>query len=181
MALNLQKGQREALSAQKFMVGLGWDVSSQSPAVDLDASVFMLNAAGKIPSDDYVIYFGQHASPNQSVVHSGDNLTGDGDGDDEQIVIDLNKLEAGIEQIVVVVNIYEALDRRQNFGQVRNAFIRIVDTSGAELMKYELDEDFSVETGLEFGRLYLRGGAWKFEAMGIGSKADLGGFMGKYS
>lgn len=180
MSLNLVKGQRESLSQVKFNIGLGWD-TNPSNTPDLDASILLLNAEGKLVSEKHLVYFGQLSSPNGSVVHSGDNLTGAGDGDDEVIKIDLSKIESGVNQIVVVVNIYDAVNRRQNFGQIRNAFIRIIDESGKEVMKYELDEDFSVETGLEFGRLYNRNGDWKFEAIGAGAQADLAFYLKKYS
>ena len=182
MAINLQKGQRENINAQKFTIGLGWDTnaSSTGAAFDLDASVFLLSSKGKIVSDEYFIFYNNTKSPDGAVVHTGDNQTGAGDGDDESVTVDLSKINSAVEEICIVVTIHEAESRKQNFGQVRNSFIRIYDEKNTELVKYELDEDFSVETGVEFGRLYKRDGKWKFEASGIGYKQDLSFFLSKY-
>ena len=115
-------------------------------------------------------------------MHSGDNLTGDGDGDDEQVIVDLSKIDANATEICVVITIHDAENRKQNFGQVRNSFIRIVDAnSNQELLKYELEEDFSVETAVEFGRIYKRNGEWKFEAGGAGMKGGLQDYLTKYN
>jgi tellurium resistance protein TerD len=183
MAINLQKGQRETLNAQKFTIGLGWDTNSSASGgdFDLDASVFMLTEAGKIPADEFFIFYNNANSPDGAVTHTGDNRTGDGDGDDEQIVVDLSRIDQRVTQICVVVTIHDADTRRQNFGQVRNSFIRIADASGAELVKYELDEDFSIETAVEFGRIYKRGAEWKFEAVGMGMKGGLGDYLARYN
>jgi tellurium resistance protein TerD len=153
MAINLQKGQRENINAPKFTIGLGWDTNSSSTGTgfDLDASVFILGENKRLVSDEYFIFYNNLKSPDGSVVHTGDNLTGDGDGDDEQIKIDLTKINSAVKEICVVVTIHEAESRKQNFGQVRNSFIRIVDDSNnIELVKYELEEDFSIETAVEF-------------------------------
>lgn len=184
MAINLQKGQRENLNAQKFIIGLGWDTNTSSTGgdFDLDASAFVLGENKKILSDKHFVFYNNLNSPNDAVVHTGDNLTGDGDGDDEQIVVDLSKIDADASEICVVVTIHEAETRKQNFGQVRNSFIRIVDAnSNQELLKYELEEDFSIETAVEFGRIYKRNGEWKFEAVGSGMKGGLEDYLNKYN
>lgn len=184
MAINLEKGQRQNINAPKFTVGLGWDsnASNTGEAFDLDASVFILGANGKLISDSHLVFYNNLTSPDQAVSHLGDNLTGVGDGDDEQIVVDLSKISATVNEICFVVTIHQADTRRQNFGQVRNSFIRIVDGSNnTELVKYELDEDFSIETAVEFGRLYKRNDEWKFEAVGSGLKGGLQDFINKYS
>jgi len=184
MAINLQKGQRESLSAQKFTIGLGWDTnaSSTGAAFDLDASVFMLGANGKLVADEYFVFYNNHQSPDSAVTHTGDNLTGDGDGDDESINVDLSKINAAVQEICIVVTIHDAEARKQNFGQVRNSFVRIVDgNSNAELVKYELEEDFSIETAVEFGRIYKKNNEWKFEAVGVGMKGGLQDYLNKYN
>lgn len=184
MAINLQKGQRENINAPKFTIGLGWDTNSSSTGVDfdLDASVFILGENKKVLSDSHFIFYNNLKSPDGSVEHTGDNLTGDGDGDDEQIKIDLTKIDPSVKEICIVVTIHDAEARKQNFGQVRNSFIRIVDDSNnTELVKYELEEDFSIETAVEFGRIYNKDGQWKFEAIGMGQKGGLEDFLNKYN
>ncbi|WP_281235113.1 TerD family protein [Flavobacterium gelatinilyticum] len=184
MAINLQKGQRENINAPKFTIGLGWDTnnSSTGSSFDLDASAFIVGANGKILSDDHFIFYNNLKAPDESVIHTGDNLTGDGDGDDEQIKIDLTKINSAVKEICIVVTIHDAESRRQNFGQVRNSFIRIVDDSNnTEMVKYELEEDFSIETAVEFGRIYNKDGQWKFEAMGVGMKGGLQDYLNKYN
>ncbi|WP_029276953.1 TerD family protein [Pedobacter borealis] len=183
MAINLQKGQRENIDAPKFTIGLGWDTNSSSTgsAFDLDASVFLLNDQKKLISDESFVFYNNLVSPDGSVEHTGDNLTGDGDGDDEQIKIDLTKADAKVNEICIVVTIHDADNRRQNFGQVRNSFIRIFDAVTNEvILKYELEEDFSIETAVEFGRIYKREGKWKFEAVGVGMKGGLQDYLNKY-
>ena len=183
MAINLEKGQRQAVSAPKFTVGLGWDSNSSatSEAFDLDASVFLVGANGKTPTDNHFIYYNNLKSPDEAVIHTGDNLTGAGDGDDEKVQVDLSRISADVHEICFVVTIHKADERRQNFGQVRNSFIRIIDQNNTELVKYELDEDFSIETAVEFGRLYKRNDEWKFEAVGIGMKGGLQDYLNKYN
>ena len=184
MAINLEKGQRQNIAAPKFTVGLGWDTNSGNTgeAFDLDASVFILGANGKLVSDNHFVFYNNLKSPDEAVVHAGDNLTGEGDGDDEKIMIDLSKISDSVNEICFVVTIHHAGERRQNFGQIRNSFIRIVDASNnTELVKYELDEDFSIETAVEFGRLYKRNNEWKFEAVGSGLKGGLQDFLTKYN
>lgn len=184
MAINLQKGQRENIDAPKFTIGLGWDTNSSSTGTsfDLDASLFLLGDNKKIISDEHFVFYNNLISPDGAVEHTGDNLTGDGDGDDEQVKIDLSKIDAKVAEVTIVVTIHEAEARRQNFGQVRNSFIRIFDTvTNVELLKYELEEDFSIETAVEFGRLYKREGKWKFEAVGAGMKGGLQDYLNKYN
>ena len=183
MAINLQKGQRENIDAPKFTIGLGWDTnnSSTGSAFDLDASIFILNDQKKLISDENFVFYNNLISPDGSVEHTGDNLTGDGDGDDEQIKVDLTKADAKVSEICIVVTIHYAENRRQNFGQVRNSFVRIFDAVTNEvILKYELEEDFSIETAVEFGRIYKREGKWKFEAVGMGMKGGLQDYLNKY-
>ena len=172
MAINLQKGQRVEIGLQHVTVGLGWDPNTTGGAAfDLDASAFMLGANGKLPADEYFVFYNNPKSKDASVESSGDDTSGgnsDG-GDDESLDVQLDKVSPEIQEIVFVATIYDAIARRQNFGQVRNAYIRICDAkTNEELCRYDLDEDFSTQNGVEFGRLYRRGGAWKFEAMGNG-------------
>lgn len=183
MAINLQKGQRENINAQKFTIGLGWDTNASSTGAgfDLDASVFILGANGKIVSDEYFVFYNNTKSPDEAVIHTGDNLTGAGDGDDESITVDLSKINAAVKEICIVVTIHDAEARKQNFGQVRNSFIRIYDQGNTELVKYELDEDFSIETAVEFGRIYQKDSQWKFEAVGAGMKGGLEDYLKKYN
>ena len=183
MAINLQKGQRENIDAPKFTIGLGWDTNSSTTgsAFDLDASIFMLDQNKKLVSDEHLVFYNNLKSPDEAVEHTGDNLTGDGDGDDEQIKVDLTKADSRVAEICVVVTIHDADSRRQNFGQVRNSFVRIFDAVTNEvLLKYELEEDFSIETAVEFGRIYKREGKWKFEAVGMGMKGGLQDYLNKY-
>ena len=184
MAINLQKGQKIDVGLSSINVGLGWTPSEGTgQSFDLDASAFMINAARQIASESYFIFYGNPDSPDGGLHHSGDDPTGNSSaaGDDEVISVNLGKVNADVQEIVFVVTIHEAAERRQNFGQVRNSYIRIVDNSnGQEIAKYELDEDFSIETSVEFGRLYRRGAQWKFEASGIGYREDLAFFVAKY-
>lgn len=197
MAINLQKGQRIEVGLQKVGIGLGWDPNeSTAHDFDLDASTFMLGESGKIPTEAHFVFYnspkdpsGRPISPDGSVLGSFDDTTGnesDG-GDDETIDIDLAKVDPAIQELVIVVTIHDYEARKQNFGQVRNSYIRIFDAAkgendpAAELCKYELDEDFSIETAVAFGRLYRRDGGWKFEAIGQGAQGGLGHFVGKYN
>ncbi|CAM3811730.1 chemical-damaging agent resistance protein C [Flavobacterium branchiophilum NBRC 15030 = ATCC 35035] len=184
MAINLEKGQREKINVPSFKVGLGWDSnqSATGDAFDIDASVFILGANGKLVSDNHFVFFNNLASPDGAVVHSGDNLTGAGDGDDEVISIDLSKITNDVTEITFVVTIHKAAEKRQNFGQIRNSFIRVVNQqNNEEIVKYELDEDFSIETAVEFGRIYKRNDEWRFEAVGNGLKGGLQDFLNKYN
>jgi tellurium resistance protein TerD len=184
MAINLQKGQRQNIDAPRFVVGLGWDTNATSTgtAFDLDASIFILADNKKLVSDEHFVFYNNLKSPDDAVEHSGDNLTGDGAGDDEQIKVDLSKIDSRVSEICIVVTIHEAEQRRQNFGQVRNSFVRIVDaTTNTEILKYELEEDFSIETAVEFGRIYKKDGNWKFEAVGSGMKGGLQDYLNRYN
>lgn len=184
MAINLVKGQRQKITAPKFTIGLGWDENSSSTGTefDLDASAFILGENGKLLSDNHFIFYNNLTSPNGSLEHTGDNTTGDGDGDDEQIKVDLSKIDANAVEIRIVVTIHDAEDRKQNFGQVRNSFARIFDTNtDEEILMFELEEDFSIETAVEFGRIYKRNGEWKFEAVGTGMKGGLQDYLNKYN
>lgn len=182
--INLEKGQRVAVDLPSFTIGLGWDVNQSSTGTDfdLDASAFIIGENGKILADEYFVFYNNLKSPDGAVEHTGDNLTGEGEGDDESIRIDLSKIDPRATEICFVCTIHKADERKQNFGQVRNAFIRIYDSnSGEEILRYDLDEDFSVETAVEFGRLYKRNGQWKFEAIGTGQKAGLAQYLQKYN
>ncbi len=188
MGINLSKGQKVDLTKgnpglKNIMVGLGWDVNAFDSGADfdLDAAAFMLGADGKCPSDKEFVFYGNLKHSSGSVNHMGDNLTGEGEGDDEQIQIDLSKIPANIEKIAFTVTIYDADQRRQNFGQVSNAFIRIVDeSSNAELIRYDLGEDFSIETAVVVGELYRNNGEWKFNAIGSGFQGGLAALCGHY-
>lgn len=184
MAINLQKGQKIDIGLSNISVGLGWNPNEGTgSAFDLDASAFMIDASRVIPSEGYFVFYGNTDSPDGAVHHTGDDPTGGNSvgGDDESLVVDLTKIDTAVTEILFVVTIHDAAARRQNFGQVRDSYIRLVDNAnGSEIAKYELGEDFSIETGVEFGRLYKRDGKWKFEASGIGYKEDLGYFLGKY-
>ena len=183
MAINLTKGQRIDIGLTKVGVGLGWDPNEGTGFdFDLDASAFMLGANKKLPKDDFFIFYNNPLSPDKAVESSGDDLTGgNSDGDDETLTVDLTRVDPKVEEIVFTVTIHDFESRKQNFGQVRNSFIRIYNAqTNEEIAKYELDEDFSVETAVEFGRLYKRNGEWKFEAMGIGYKGGLQYFVDKY-
>jgi len=183
MSINLSKGQKTVIGSKKFTVGLGWEPNvGQSSTLDLDVSVFMLNANKVIPSEENFIFYNNLQSPCKSVIHSGDCRNGSTSvkGDDETISIDLEKIQSDIVEMLFVVTIDEASAKRQNFGMVRDSYIRIVDETGTELVKYELDEDFSIETGILFGRLYIKDGEWKFDASGIGYQEDLAFFVNQY-
>lgn len=184
MAINLKKGQKIDIGLSKITVGLGWDPNEGTGHdFDLDASAIMINDKRKLLSESHFIFYNNLKSPDGSLEHTGDDPDGkSSDGaDDEAIKIDLNKVSKETQEILFVVTIEDFQARKQNFGQVRNSYIRIVDDlNGVEIAKYELDEDFSIETGVEFGRLYKRNGNWKFEASGIGYKADLAFFLEKY-
>jgi len=184
MAINLQKGQKIDIGLSRISVGLGWNPNEGTGYdFDLDASAFMINSSRLIPKEEYFVFYGNTDSPDGALHHTGDDPTGGNseEGDDEVIQVDLTKVNPDINEILFVVTIHDAIDRKQNYGQVRNSYIRIVDDStGNEIAKYELDEDFSIETAVEFGRLYKRDGRWRFEASGIGYKQDLAFFVEKY-
>ena len=183
MAINLEKGQRQSVQSPKFTVGLGWDANANAAgeSFDVDASVFVLGANGKLISDNHFVYYNNLKTPDGTVVHMGDNTTGDGDGDDEKIQVDTSRMAPEVAEIAFVVTIHKATEKRQNFGQIRNSFIRILDGANTELMKYELDEDFSIETAVQFGRLYKKNEEWRFEAVGNGMKGGLQDYLNKYN
>lgn len=184
MAINLQKGQKIDIGFSKMSVGLGWKPNEGTGFdFDLDASAFMIDEKRLIPQESFFVFYGNQDSPDSALHHTGDDPTGGNseEGDDETIMVDLSKVDSRIHEILFVVTIHEATARKQNYGQVRDSYIRIVDDStGKEIAKYELGEDFSIETAVEFGRLYKRDGKWKFEASGIGYKEDLSFFVSKY-
>ena len=188
MPINLSKGQKVDLTKKnpglkKIMVGLGWDVNAfdSGSDFDLDAAAFMLGANGKCPTEKEFIFYGNLKHASESVEHMGDNLTGEGEGDDEQIMVDLTKVPANVERIAFTVTIYEAEERRQNFGQVSNAFVRIFnEVTGEEILRYDLGEDFSIETAVVFGELYKNGDEWKFNAIGSGYQGGLAALCNSY-
>ena len=188
MAINLSKGQKVDLTKgnpglKNIMVGLGWDVNAFDSGADfdLDAAAFMLGANGKCPTDKEFVFYGNLSHPSGAVNHMGDNLTGEGEGDDEQVQVDLSKVPANVEKIAFTVTIYDAETRKQNFGQVSNAFIRLVDeANGAELIRYDLGEDFSIETAVVVGELYRNGAEWKFNAIGSGYQGGLAALCANY-
>lgn len=188
MGVSLQKGQKVSLTKgrsglQNLLVGIGWDVNQFDTGgdFDLDSSTFLLTGNGKVSRQEDFVFFGNLAHPSGAVIHQGDNLTGEGEGDDEQILINLSKVPANIERIAFAITIYDADTRRQNFGQVNNAFVRIVDQDkGEELVRYDLGEDFSIETALVFGELYLNNGEWKFNAIGSGYQGGLAALCANY-
>jgi tellurium resistance protein TerD len=187
MPVSLSKGgnvslTKEAPGLTAVTVGLGWDVRTTTGAdFDLDASAIAVNTAGKVYSDQHFIFFNNRQSPDQAIVHTGDNLTGQGEGDDEQINANLAGMPADIDKIVFVVSIYDGDNRNQNFGQVRNAFIRVVNQAGGtEIARYDLSEDAATETAMVFGELYRNGAEWKFRAVGQGYASGLTGIAQDY-
>ncbi len=182
MGVSLTKGGNVSLTKaapglKAVSIGLGWDVRSTTGTdFDLDASALGLDPNHRIVADDYFVFFNNTSSPDGSIVHQGDNLTGEGEGDDEVINVDLPSVPATVDSIVFPVSIYDAESRGQSFGQVRNAFIRVVDQSnGNELARYDLSEDASTETAMVFGELYRNGAEWKFRAIGQGYASGLAG------
>ncbi|GAA2227370.1 MULTISPECIES: TerD family protein [Kitasatospora] len=182
MGVSLSKGgnvslTKEAPGLTAVVVGLGWDVRTTTGAdFDLDASALLCNEAGKVGSDSNFVFFNNLKSPDGSVEHTGDNLTGEGEGDDEAIKVNLATVPADVAKIVFPVSIYDADTRQQNFGQVRNAYIRVVNQNGgAEIARYDLSEDASTETAMVFGELYRNGAEWKFRAIGQGYASGLRG------
>lgn len=179
--VNLVKGQKVDLTKgnpglTKINAGLGWDVNAfdSGSAFDLDAEVFMLGENGRVTADSDFVFYSNPSHPSGAVEHTGDNRDGAGDGDDETIKIDLSAVPQNLTKIVFTVTIYDAAARNQNFGQVQNAFIRIYDpTTNEELLRYDLTEDFSIETALVIGELYRHNGEWKFSAVGAGYQGGL--------
>lgn len=182
--INLRKGDKVAVGFTNITIGLGWEPNEGTGGTfDLDVSAIMIDGNRKILNKDYFVFYGNLNSPDGALTHTGDDPDGtssDGD-DDESIIMDITKVNPSVQEILFVVTIDGASDKKQNFGQVRDSYIRLVDNNtGKEVMKYELGEDFSIETGIEFGRLYKRNNEWKFDASGIGYKEDLAFFLGKY-
>jgi len=187
MSVSLTKGGNVSLSKESpgltnVLVGLGWDVRTTDGAdFDLDASAIMLNDGDKSISDKHFIFFNNLKSPDGSVEHTGDNLTGEGEGDDEALKVNLSAVPPEVQKIVFPVSIYDADSRSQNFGQVRNAFIRMVnDGNNSEIARYDLAEDASTETAMVFGELYRNGNEWKFRAVGQGWATGLAGIARDY-
>lgn len=183
MSVSLQKGQKVSLSKEnaglsKVIVGLGWDEAQQEKRgffapkpqpIDCDASALLL-INGKLCSKDDIVYYANLRHKTGMIMHMGDNLTGAGDGDDEQIIVDLASVPAEYDKIVIVVNIYQAVQRKQHFGMIRNAFIRLVDgRNNVEMCRYNLSDDYSNMTAMVFGEIYRHNGEWKFNAMGQGT------------
>ena len=188
MPISLSKGQKVDLTKtnpglKNILVGLGWDINQfdSGSDFDLDASAFLLGENGKTTSDEDFIFYSNLEHPSGAVMHMGDNRTGAGEGDDEQITVDLTKVPANISRIAFTVTIYEAEARRQNFGQVSNAFIRLVNAENdEELIRYDLGEDFSIETAMVVGELYRHNGEWKFNAIGSGYQGGLAALCANY-
>lgn len=175
MAISLQKGQKVDLTKgnaglKKLTVGLGWDTNKYDGGsdFDLDSAAFLLTDSGKVGSEKDFVFYGNKVHESKSVTHLGDNLTGAGDGDDEQLTVELDKVPSNIQKISFTVTIHEAESRKQNFGQVSNSFIRILDDNGQELVRYDLGEDFSIETAIVVAEIYRNGSEWKFSALGSG-------------
>ncbi|RKN11097.1 TerD family protein [Streptomyces radicis] len=187
MGVSLSKGGNVSLSKEApgltaVLVGLGWDVRTTTGAdYDLDASALMLTGTGKVASDQHFVFYNNLTSPDGSVKHTGDNLTGEGEGDDESILVDLVAVPPEITGVVFPVSIHDANARGQSFGQVQNAFIRVVNQAdGRELARYDLSEDASTETAMIFGELYRHGAEWKFRAVGQGYASGLAGIAADY-
>lgn len=187
MAVNLTKGgnvnlSKEAPTMTKMIIGLGWDArATDGAAFDLDATAFVLSATGKVRADTDFIFFNNKQNAEGSVFHGGDNRTGVGAGDDESIIIDLTKMPADVDKVAICVTVYDADTRKQNFGQVSKAYIRVVnDANKAEVARYDLSEDASVDTAMTFGEIYRSGTEWKFKAVGQGFKGGLGPLASSY-
>ena len=188
MPVNLKKGQKVSLTKdnpglKSVVVGIGWDVNrfDTGGSFDLDSSAFLITDAGKVSRQEDFIFYGNLKHPSGAVEHLGDNRTGEGEGDDEQIKVDLSKVPENISKIAFAVTIYEAEERNQNFGQVNNAFIRIYNAeTGEEMLRYDLGEDFSIETAAVFGELYRHNGEWKFNAIGSGFQGGLAALCSNY-
>lgn len=187
MAISLSKGGRISLSKEapdlkKVHVGLGWDPRvTDGSDFDLDAAAFMLTSTGQVRSDADFIFYNQLRSACGSVEHTGDNLTGAGEGDDEVVIVDISKVPSEVEKIAFTVTIHEAEQRRQNFGQVQNAFIRLMNAENdVEVARYDLTEDYSTETAMIFGEIYRHGNEWKFAAVGQGYTGGLKAMCQQY-
>ena len=187
MAISLTKGgnvnlSKEAPGIQQTTIGLGWNPrATDGQAFDLDAIAFLVGENGKVRADNDFIFFNNLKSSDGSVVHQGDNRTGEGDGDDEKLTVDLTKVPADVARVVFAATIYDGAGRNQNFGQVSNAYIRVVNNAGgSEIARFDLSEDGSTETAMIFGELYKHGGEWKFRAIGQGFGGGLGPLAASY-
>ncbi|WP_290000546.1 TerD family protein [Faucicola atlantae] len=187
MAISLNKGGNLSLSKtdpslSRLLIGLGWDERVTSGAeFDLDASAFLLGTNGKVRGDHDFIFYNQLRSPEGAVEHTGDNRSGVGEGDDEVIKVNLTQVPADVDKIAITVTIHDAQVRNQNFGQVQNAFIRLVnEDTGAEVVRFDLAEDYSVETAMVFGEVYRYNGEWKFRAVGQGYAGGLAAMCAQY-
>ena len=187
MAISLNKGGNLSLSKTdptlvRILIGLGWDErATDGASFDLDASAFLLTASGKVRGDHDFIFYNQLKSQDCSVEHTGDNRSGQGDGDDESLLVDLSKVSPEVEKIAVTVTIHDAQSRGQNFGQIANAFIRVVNQdSGIEIVRFDLAEDYSTETAMVFGEVYRHNGEWKFRAVGQGYAGGLAAMCQQY-
>ena len=184
MAIELERGQRIGIKLEKVGVGLGWDPNEGSGEdFDLDASAFMLGENHKLPRDEFFVFYNNLKSPDGAVESMGDDRTGgSSDGDDETLNVDLSKVDPRVTEIIFTATIYKAAERRQNFGQVHNSYIRLYNAiTNEEIARYDLDEDFSIETAIEFGRIYRRGSEWRFEALGLGNKGGMQALVDKYA
>jgi len=186
MEIELDKGGRFNLSKEvpnlkKVAIGLGWQASQNGQKYDIDASVFMLGVDGKVTDKKYFVFYNNLESFDGSLRHSGDNRTGEGNGDDETIYVDLAKVNPAIQEIVFIVTIHQGQEKNQNFSQIKNAFIKIYNNENKNsLARYNLREAFSQETALEFGRLYKKDYEWRFQAVGEGYSSGLQSFVDKY-
>lgn len=187
MAISLNKGGNLSLSKTdptlvRILIGLGWDErATDGASFDLDASAFLLTASGRVRGDHDFIFYNQLKSQDGSVEHTGDNRSGQGDGDDESLLVDLSKVSPEVEKIAITVTIHDAQSRGQNFGQIANAFIRVINQdSGIEIVRFDLAEDYSTETAMVFGEVYRHNGEWKFRAVGQGYAGGLAAMCQQY-
>ncbi len=188
MTINLSKGQKIDLtkgnpSLRRAVIGLGWDTNKYSGGgdFDLDASAFLVGSNGKTNNDLDFIFYNNLEHSTGSVIHTGDNRTGEGEGDDEQLIVEFSKIPSDIDKIAITVTIYDAIARAQNFGQISNAFVRVVnEETNEEILRYDLSEDFSVETALIFCEIYRNNGEWKFSAIGSGFQGGLAALCKNY-
>lgn len=186
MAINLQKGGKFNLTKQepglkKALIGLGWELKT-TQALDLDASIFMLSSSGKVPVEEFFIFYNNLKSPDGSVQHTGDNRSGIGDDDDEMVLANLASVDAVIQEIIIIVSIHDGIAKRQHFGLLADAYIRIVDVdTKREILRYNLGSEFSDMTEVEFGRLRRENNEWQFQATGNGTKIGLEGYVNKYT
>ncbi|MCU0436461.1 MAG: TerD family protein [Raineya sp.] len=186
MAISLKKGStfnltKKEPALKKILIGLGWDVKPGN-SLDLDSSVFMLNASGKLPEDGYFVFYNNLNSPDGSIKHTGDNRTGSGDDDDEMILANLDAINASIQEILITVSIHDAEARRHNFGMLADAYIRILDVeTKREILRYDLDAEYPTNTDVEFGRLRRENNEWIFVASGIGANKGLQGYVDAYA